>query len=171
MYKINRPRDYGIILLAFLAQVFLSEPLKLGGAKPNFMIVVTVFFALFTDARFGLEAGFISGAILDIFALRLFGANIVLFSLAGYFVGRFNDKIYRESIITHAIIVFLASFFIMSFYRLFIGIENRFLLSNLSLGYILSPSVIIAAFYNSFLGTLAYTSLCRMLKLGETSVL
>lgn len=171
MYKINRLRDYGLILLAFLMQVFLAEPLKVGGAKPNFMIIITVFFALFTDERFGLEAGFICGMILDIFTLRLFGLNAILFSLSGYLIGKFNNKIYRESIVTHAIIVFLTSFFIMSSYRLFIGLENRFLLSNPSLDFVFSPVVFLAAAYNSFLGTFAHTFLSRILKLGETSVL
>jgi len=171
MYKINRLRDYGLILLAFLMQVFLADFLKAGSAKPNFMIIITAFFALFADERFGLEAGFICGAILDIFALRLFGLNTILFSFSGYIIGRFNNKIYRESIVTYAIVVFLMSFFILSSYRLFIGLENRFLLSSLTLGFVFSPVVFLAALYNSFLGTLAHTFLSRALKLGETSVL
>lgn len=171
MYKINRLRDYGLILLAFLLQVFLADFIKLGGARPNFMIIIAVFFALFTDERFGLETGFICGMILDIFTLRLFGLNAILFSLSGYLIGKFNNKIYRESIITHAVVVFLASFFILSLYRLFLGIENKLLLSRLSLNFAFSPVVFLAAIYNSFFGMVTYTFLCRILKLGETSVL
>lgn len=171
MYKINRLRDYGMILLAFFAQVFLSDLLRLGSVKPNFMIVMTVFFALFTNERFGLEAGFVCGTILDIFAMRLFGLNIILFSSAGYLIGKFNGKIYRESIITHAIMIFAASFFILSLYRLFIGIQNKFTLPYLSFGFLFSPVVFLSAAYNSFLGIFVYTFLNRILKLGETSVL
>ena len=171
MYKINRLRDYGLILLAFFMQVFVADLLKLGAAKPNFMIIITVFFALFTDERFGFETGFICGIILDIFTLNLFGLNTILFSLSGYLIGRFNSKIYRESMVTYAITVFAASLFILSVYRLFIGIENKFLLSRLSFGFVLNPVVFLAALYTAFFGTLIHTFLCRILKLGETSVL
>jgi len=171
MYKINRLRDYSMILLAFFAQVFLSDFLKVGGAKPNFMIIMTVFFALFTDEWFGLEVGFVCGMILDIFSLRLFGLNTILFSFTGYFIGRFNSKIYRESIITHAIMIFVASFFILSLYRLFIGIQNKYLVSYLSFGFLFSPVVFLSAAYNSFLGVFVYTLLNRILRLGETSIL
>ena len=160
-----------MIMLAFFAQVFLSDFLKVGGIRPNLMIMMTVFFALFTDERFGLEVGFVCGMILDIFSLRLFGLNTILFSFAGYFIGRFNSKIYRESIITHAIMIFAASFFILSLYRLFIGIQNKYLVSYLSFGFIFSPVVFLSAAYNSFLGVFVYTLLNRILRLGETSIL
>ncbi|MDP3790130.1 MAG: rod shape-determining protein MreD [Candidatus Omnitrophota bacterium] len=171
MYKINRLRDYSMIMLAFFAQVFLSDFMSVAGAKPSFLIIMTVFFALFTDERFGFEAGFVCGMILDIFSLRLFGLNTILFSFAGYFIGRFNRKIYRESIITHAIMIFVTSFFILSLCRLFIGIQNKYLASYLSLGFVFSPVVFLSAAYNSFLGVFVYTLLNRILRLGETSIL
>lgn len=171
MYKINRLRDYSMILLAFFAQVFLPDFLKAGGIGPNFMIIMAVFFALFTDEQFGLEAGFVCGMILDIFSLRLFGLNMMLFSFTGYFIGRFNGKIYRESIITHAITIFAASFFILSLSRLFIGIQNKYLVSCLSFGFLFSPVVFLSAACNSFIGVFVYTIFSRILRLGETSIL
>lgn len=171
MYKINRLRDYSLILLAFFLQISIAGSLSLSGAKPSFPILFTVFFALFTDERYGLETAFLSGILLDIFSVHLFGLNAVLFSATGYFIGKFNTKIYRESIATHAILIFLATAFILSAYRFFLCFENRFLLSELSFGFVFSPSVFSSAIYNSFLGILLYTFLCRVFKLGETSVL
>lgn len=171
MYKINRFRDYSLILLAFFLQTAFAGHLSLFGAKPDFPIILTVFFALFTDKNYGFETAFLSGILLDVFSLRLFGLNTVLFSATGYLIGRFNTKIYRESMVTHAILVFIASVFVLSSYKLFLAFENHFLLSRLTVGYIFSPSVFLSAAYNSFLGTLIYTFLCRIFKLGETSIL
>ncbi len=171
MYKINRPRDYGLILLAFFLQTVFAGSLSLFGAKPSFPIMMAVFFALFTNERYGLETAFFSGILLDIFSVCLFGLNTVLFSIAGYLIGRFNTKIYRESVVTHVILIFSATVFILSAYRLFLSLENRVLLSGLSLGFIFSPSVFLSAIYNSFLGALIYTFLRGAFKLGETSIL
>ncbi|MBU4376972.1 MAG: rod shape-determining protein MreD [Candidatus Omnitrophica bacterium] len=171
MYKINRLRDYSLILLAFFLQVSLANSLSLFGAKPSFPIILAVFFALFTDERYGFETAFFAGILLDIFSLRLFGLNTILFSIVGYFIGRFNTKIYRESMATHAILIFLSTIFILSAYRFFLCLENRFLLSNLSFSFVFSPSTFLSAIYNSFLGILIYTFLSRVFNLGETSIL
>ena len=171
MYKINRLRDYSLILLAFFIQVVFADSLSLFGIKPNFPIIMIVFFALFTDGAYGLETAFISGILMDIFSVRLFGLNTILFSFTGYFIGRFNTKIYKESMLTHAILIFIATFFILSLYRFFLALEDRLLLQTLSLGFLFSPSVFLSALYNSFFGTLLYTFLCRVFKLGETTII
>lgn len=171
MYKINRPRDYSLILLAFFVQVVFADSLKVFGVKPNFPIIAAVFFALFTDERYALETAFISGILMDIFSVRLFGLNAILFSAAGYFIGRFNEKIYKESMATHAIIIFIATSFILSAYRFFLALDDRILLPVFSFGFLFSPSVFLSALYNAFFGTLLYTFFCRIFKLGETTVL
>lgn len=169
--SINRPRDYGLILLAFFLQVVFAGSLSLFDAKPNFPIILAVFFALFTDERYGFESAFLSGILLDVFSIRFFGLNAILFSVTGCLIGRFNAKIYKESMVTHAILIFFAAVFILSAYRLFLLFENRFLLSDMSLGFVFSPSVFLSAMYSSLLGTPIYTFLCRVFKLGETSIL
>ena len=155
-----------LILLAFFVQMALGLFLRPGAVKPNLMIIVTIFLALFTDERFGAKAGALSGMLLDIFSIRFFGLNTILFAFGGYLVGKYNSKFYKNSIITHFIVTFAASLAILL---------PGFLIVNLSdppesqrlLNLILSPAVLAASLLNSFLSILLYAFLSRMFGLCE----
>ena len=148
----------------------LTGFLSIDVVKPNFMIVVTVFFALFTNKKLALDAGIASGLLLDIFTLKFFGLHTMLFAFTGYIIGKYNNKFYRESIITHVIITFFASVFILTSYLLFTVLRNRFLLSYLNLHTIFGSAVILSSLYNALIGILAYAFLCRIFHLNESAI-
>ena len=167
MYKVKRYQAYSLILITFFIQISLSKFFVASHIKPNLMIIITVFFALFTDRKFGFETGLVSGLLLDIFSVRFFGLNAILFALGGYLVGRYNNKFYKESIITHAVLTFAISFFIFSTYFLFVSIRSLSREPYLGLNFIFNPSILIPSLLNSFLCIWIYAFLARILRLGE----
>ena len=170
MRKIRRRLAYPVILLAFFAQILVSNFLGSSSAKPNFMIVATAFFAIFTDRRFGFEAGLVSGLLLDIFSVRFFGLNAVLFALGGYIIGRYNAKFYRDSVITHSILTFALSLFILSLYFLFVNLYSPSAPQRSGLSAVFSAPLFIPSLLNSFLGIWAYAFLSRVFQLGESAL-
>lgn len=170
MYKIKRHLAYLVILLAFFIQVLLSNFLGPSIIKPNLMIIITIFFALFTDRKFGLEAGFASGILLDIFSIRFFGLNTILFACGGYLIGRYNNKFYRDSVITHIILTFIVSFSILFLYFLFVNLRSPSMPALLSLNMIFSGSLLIPSLLNSFLGIWVYAFLTRVFQLSENTL-
>jgi len=167
MYRINRKQAYLVIALAFLLQISLSNFLHFSHIKPNLMLIVTVFFALSTNERFGAETGFFSGLLLDIFSIRSFGLNAVLFAAGGYLIGKSNNKFYRDSVITHVILTFTASFFVLSGYFAFINARTPSVPNGITLKSLLDSSILSVSLLNAFLGIWIYAFLIRVLGISE----
>ena len=167
MHKIKRFPAYIAILSAFFIQILLGDIFSSGALRPNIMIIITIFFALFTNKKFGCETGAVSGMLLDIFSVRFFGLNTILFAFCGFIVGKYRTKFYRDSVITHFIITFIVSFFILSFYILFAKLAALSGLSALGFNIIFHPSIFISSLLNSFLGVCVYAFLYRFFKLNE----
>lgn len=167
MHDIKRYHAYLLIIITFFIQVFLGNFLGSSLLKPNLMIVITVFFALFTDRKFGFETGAVSGFLLDIFSVRFFGLNTILFALGGYLVGKYNNKFYRDSVITHAILTFAVSYFIFFSYFLFVNFCSSHAPLPTWLNFVFSPSIFIPSFLNSFLAIWVYAFLARIFQLSE----
>ncbi len=167
MYKIKRRSTYGLILLAFFIQVLLGNFLNSAAIKPNLMIIMTIFCALFTDEKFGCRIGAISGLLLDIFTIRFFGLNTVLFAFGGYVVGKYNGKFYRDSVFTHFIITFVVSFFILSLLFLFASFRSSWESPRLGLNIIFNSPIFFSSLLNSFLGVWIYAFLVGIFRLHE----
>ena len=167
MYKITRRSAYGLILLAFFIQVILGNFLNSAAIKLNLMIIMTTFFALFTDEKFGCQIGAVSGLLLDIFTIRFFGLNTILFAFSGYMVGKYNGKFYKDSVFTHFISTFVVSFFILSLLFLFASFRGSWESPRLALNIILNPPILFSSLLNSFLGVWIYAFLVRIFRLYE----
>ena len=171
MYSIKRRAAYLAIFFAFAMQMMLSNFHIPQSVRPNLMIIMVVFFALFTDKRFAFETGLVSGFLLDIFSIRFFGLNAVLFACCGYVIGKYNGKFYRESVITHIIITFAVSFLILSLYYFAINLRP---LSAAPLPSgpprIFASSVFVVSLINAFLGVWIYAFLCRVLRVSEKTI-
>ena len=167
MYKIKHYQVYILILFAFFIQILLGNFVGSSGIRPNLMIIVTVFAALFTDEKFGCRTGAICGILLDVFSIRFFGLNTVLFASAGYIVGKYNIKFYKDSVITHVIVTFIVSFSILFSLLLFLTLRNSAVSPPLGFNIFFNPSILTSSLLNSFLGIWIYAFLCRMFRLSE----
>lgn len=167
MYKVNSALAYLSVLVIFFFQILLIGFFNFEGTRPDVILLATIFFALFTDARLGLRVGFLSGLLLDIVSIRLPGMNTALYALCGYVVGKYNGKFYKESAITHFIITLTASIFILTV--LFLSASLPHLEQLLVSGdrVIFHSAIFTSSLFNAILSIWAYPLFSRLFKLGE----
>lgn len=101
------------MITAFIVQLTVLDYFKIFGAKPDIIIALVIFYAIFFGPGRGLEAGFVAGLLKDIFSVDIFGVNTLSLALTGYIVGIFSPKLFRESISIQAMLVFVFTFISM----------------------------------------------------------
>ena len=97
------------LLLASLVQVSVAGWIEVGEGRPDVVLVVLVAIALLRGPVYGAVAGFWAGLVLDVASLGTFGLTSLLFTLAGYWAGRFGEVTTRASAHPPLIAVALAS--------------------------------------------------------------
>ena len=107
--KINRYSLYIILIVAFLIQLLFLDHVKIALAKPDLLVLLVVFFAIFFGPGTGAEAGFVSGLFKDTYSLDIFGVNSVLLLLTGLVAGMLSPKLFKESKLTQVLLVFVSS--------------------------------------------------------------
>ncbi|MDH4199394.1 MAG: rod shape-determining protein MreD [Spirochaetia bacterium] len=112
-----------IIIIAVFLSYFLQtsvEFFQLGGIKPDFLLLLTVYYSIHKGEMYGIWIGFLAGLLQDInlgvmtisgtSQVRHFlGINILPKSLSGYLAGKFADSIQRDSNFSWFILVFVFS--------------------------------------------------------------
>ena len=107
MYNtISRLSFYAILTAVFLIQATVLEYIKVAGAKPDLIFLLVIFFSLFFGAKTGIEAGFVSGLLKDIYSLDVFGINTITLALTGLIAGILSPKFFKESALTQFTLVF-----------------------------------------------------------------
>ncbi|MBL7070674.1 MAG: rod shape-determining protein MreD [Candidatus Omnitrophica bacterium] len=170
MHRVKRGQAYTVILLGFFLQLVISDLLRSGTVKPNILIIVTAFFALFSSGKFGAETGFFCGLLLDIFSIRLFGLNAMLFAAGGYIIGKSNTKFYRDSMITHFILTFTLSFIVLSAYFIIVSARGPSVSHWAGSRLLFNSPVVLISLLNSFLAIWIFAFLTRVLGLSETAL-
>lgn len=113
MYKINRFHLYVILAAAVFAEIVVVPYLRIGGAKPDIVIICVAFCGMFVGSYAGLEAGLLAGFLLDVFTLDIFWINTFIFGVAGFLAGELSLKFYKESRATQFFFVFGLTVFSM----------------------------------------------------------
>lgn len=119
MYKINRIQLYIALFIAFIAHITILEHIRLFGAKPDLMLIVTVFSGLFCGSGIGLEIGIVCGFLKDIYTLDLFWMNTFIMALSGFLSGVLSTKFSHESKPAHIYTVFALTLFSACLHFLF----------------------------------------------------
>ncbi len=156
----------GLLLAHFLNGSALFE---IGGYKPDFMMILVLFFALRKGGLFGLWIGFFGGLLtdsglggeteIDNEVYYKIGLHTLSYSLTGYIVGKFTRSAYNENYLSITIYVLVFTFLSRVFvYLLFI----LFFHSNDSY------SLIATSLYTAILGPLFFFILTWSYKLSPT---
>lgn len=97
--KIRRIVVTAVILLsAYLLQTAVFPSLEIAGVKPNFMLIVTASFGFMRGPREGMIVGFISGLLIDIQSGDMIGFYALIYLIAGYVNGVFEQIYFDEDI-------------------------------------------------------------------------
>lgn len=114
MHTITRFPIYALLLAALLFQLVLAPHVRLFGAEPDMITLFVIFFAIFLGADRGFEVGVAAGFLKDVFALDIFGINMLVLGATGLLAGVVNTRFLRESRLSDFLLVFLFTVFSMA---------------------------------------------------------
>ena len=85
-----------IVFVAGLLQVTLFATLDVAGGVADVLLLALLSIALLRGAVAGAVAGFCGGLLVDVLTLDTLGVSALLYSLAGYWAGRYGETTGRE---------------------------------------------------------------------------
>lgn len=86
-----------IVLIFLLMQLVAADRMSLGPVAPDFLILVTAFFALYRGAIAGSVFGFVIGLLQDLFNPGYLGLNALTKTVLGFAVGKAGAKTIPEN--------------------------------------------------------------------------
>ncbi len=153
-----------IVVTALLLQSTIFAQMKLGGAKPELMYLVTIVLAMLEGPSSGAIGGFSAGMAQDFLLHQPKGITALTLTLVGYAVGMVRHYIVTPSTMLPVVLVATATFAGILFYGFM-----SLLLGQLSYGalYLLRVAVL-SSLYNALLTPLVYPLLRRVTEASRT---
>lgn len=87
-----------VVLLAYILQCTVFPALEIAGIKPNLMLIVTASFGFMRGPREGMFVGVASGLLIDIQYGDMVGFYALIYLIAGYINGLFEQIYFDEDI-------------------------------------------------------------------------
>lgn len=161
----RRPLAWAAVLItALLLQSTAFSQVKLGGAKPELMYLVTIVLAMLEGPQTGAIGGFAAGMAQDFFLNQPKGITALTLTLLGYLVGMIRPFITVPSAALPVVLVGLATAVGVLFYG-FVA----FLMGQLDEGILfLLRTSLLAAIYNAILTPIFYPVLRRVAEGSRT---
>jgi rod shape-determining protein MreD len=86
----------GLLFLAVVLQISIFSGIHIFGGRPDLLLVTLVSVALLRGAIFGAAAGFGAGLLYDMGIFGTLGFVALLYTLAGYWTGRYGETTGRD---------------------------------------------------------------------------
>ena len=154
-------KGFFLFLAAFLGielRDTVFNGLSVAGGKPDFVLILVVFFAIFRGSVQGGLMGVALGLLEDLMTGRFIGINAICKGLLGYLVGVSERNLYKNNFFVPIAAILVATFLNTVFYYLFsvligghVGLEKLILstIPDAVYNMCFSP-VFYAVFYNFF---------------------
>jgi rod shape-determining protein MreD len=97
----------GLLFAAAIVQVSLLAFVNVLGGTPDLVLVLLVSIALLRGSIVGAAGGFFAGLVVDTATLGTLGLSSLLYTVAGYWVGRYGETTGRDR--SHAPFLSIAS--------------------------------------------------------------
>lgn len=152
-----------LVIVAVIAQTSVAPYLTVLGAKPDSAMVVVVCLAMMRGPVWGAAVGFAAGLLIDIALFQTMGISSFLFTLAGYFSGRYAAGVDPTSWFPPIFIVFVCTLVVQLVHAVMmylLGIEA-------SLYFVLLRIVLPTAILNGLLASPIFV-VCRLWLGGDT---
>jgi rod shape-determining protein MreD len=85
-----------IVFVAALLQVTIFATLDIAGGVADVLLLALLSIALLRGPVVGAAAGFFAGLLVDVMTLDTLGVTALLYSLAGYWAGRYGETTGRD---------------------------------------------------------------------------
>jgi rod shape-determining protein MreD len=148
------------ILIAAVLQVALAPHLAIGGAVPNFMLLVVIASALVEGPRVGAVTGFSAGLLFDLLGTGPIGPMALVLCLVGFAAGSLQENMFAEGWRLPVTVVFLASLVTEIAYWMVLAVAGEASAFWTTFTHVMLPS----ALYNGVLALLLFPWLARFLR-------
>jgi rod shape-determining protein MreD len=98
-----------IVFVAALLQVTIFATLDIAGGVADVLLLALLSIALLRGPVVGAAAGFFAGLLVDVMTLDTLGVTALLYSLAGYWAGRYGETTGRDRSHAPLLTVFIAT--------------------------------------------------------------
>ena len=85
-----------VLFLAVVLQISIFAGIDIFGGRPDLLLVTLVMVALLRGTIFGAAAGFAAGLLYDMGIFGTLGFIALLYTLAGYWIGRYGETTGRD---------------------------------------------------------------------------
>lgn len=151
-----------LLIVAVIVQTTITPYLTVLGAKPDTALLVVIALAMMRGPVWGAAIGFATGFLLDVALGQTMGISSFLYTLAGYFSGRYAEGVDTESWLPAIVTAFTATLvvqFLKAVIMFLLGVEA-------SVGFVLLRIVLPIAVLNALLAMPLFV-LCRWWMGGE----
>lgn len=140
-------RVFALVAVGVIIQTTIAPHLLVLGAKPGLALVITVCVALIRGPVWGAALGFAAGLMIDVALMQTLGISSFLFTLAGYFSGRYGERVDSGSWVPPLLTVFVSTLVVQ-----FLNAVGMFLLGvEASASFVLLRVILPAAVLNTLL--------------------
>ena len=116
----SRTKAYIAILILFFAEITIFKKLSIYRVGPELLLIATIFFGLHFGIMRGIEIGFLSGVLKDVFSVTGLGINLFSFILIGFLAGLFRNKLFKENFGAQFILSLLSVYVISTIYFIYL---------------------------------------------------
>jgi rod shape-determining protein MreD len=93
---IDAAKAGAVLFLAVVLQISIFSGIHILGGRPDLLLVTLVTVALLRGTIFGATAGFAAGLLYDMGVFGTLGFIALLYTLAGYWIGRYGETTGRD---------------------------------------------------------------------------
>jgi len=148
-----------IIIINFILQSTIFHHIAILGVVPNTALVIIVSLGLLKGEKAGGIAGLLIGFLQDIFFSVAIGANAFVYFFIGYCIGKTEQKVYKESLITPIIFTAIST---VAYYLLYY-VVMYFLSAKISFGFVFKNRGVVEIIYNGILAIPIYKLFLKMI--------
>lgn len=89
------------------------------GARPDWVLVLVVFYALHAPSQRSFVSGWVAGALCDLMTIERFGLISASYGLTAWLVGRFREMLFLRHPLTHFVVTFVAALAVQMMWLLY----------------------------------------------------
>ena len=94
----------GLFLLSIILQSTLLHFFKIGGVKPDLLLIVVILSAVLNGKKTGAGVGFAYGLLEDILVGKYIGLQALTKMLTGYIVGSLERKVFPDNVLVPVVV-------------------------------------------------------------------
>lgn len=148
------------LFVALLLQAGLAPHVSIGGAVPNFLLLVVVTIALVSGPNSGASAGFAAGLFFDLLAAGPLGPMALVLSVVGYLTGALQANLFAEGWLLPLTVFGVSALFTEFSYWVVLRLVGE----GGALGPAFVSAMLPSAVYNTVLALLVFPLLARFLR-------